>query len=99
MPFVSPSNLTDQDEYRHPPHAQSGGALYADTLWVSVVDPKAGIHGVIHFMLTCNGFARYEALFVIDGVVQLYGNKVPIGAGPDDGPWSDGRLTYQVADV
>ena len=98
MSFAPPPRLTIDDEYRHPSHPDSGKALYGDTLWVSVVDPKANVHGVIHFHLTCNGFARYETYFVIDGVVQVYCNKVPIGAEPDQGPWSDGRLTYAVVD-
>ena len=86
MPFDPPSNLTPADEYRHPKPEGAEGLLYGDTLWVSVVDPAAGIHGVIHFHLTNNGFARFESLFVIDGVVQLYGNKIPHGsAKPDNG--------------
>ncbi|MBW2314677.1 MAG: hypothetical protein JRH10_10835 [Deltaproteobacteria bacterium] len=96
MSFVAPPNLSDTDEFRHAKPARAGDLLYGDTLWVSVVDPKAGIHGVIHFHLTNNGFARYESLFVIDGVVQLYGNKIPMDPEPDRGPWSDGRLTYTV---
>jgi hypothetical protein len=98
MPFVSPPNLTDGDEYRHARPKGAEKLLYGDTIWVSVVDPAAGIHGVIHFHLTNNGFARFESLFVIDGVVQLYGNKIPMDPRPDAGPWSDGRLRYAVVE-
>ncbi len=96
MSFMAPRQLTDADEYRHARPEGSGDLLFGDTLWVSVVDPKAGIHGVIHAHLTNNGFARFESLFVIDGVVQLYGNKVPLQPEPDRGPFSDGRLSYTV---
>jgi hypothetical protein len=98
MPFDPPPNLTNVDEYRHRKPEGAGDLLYGDTLWVSVVDPAAGIHGVIHFHLTNNGFARFESLFVIDGVVQLYGNKIPMDPEPDEGPWSDGRLSYSVVE-
>jgi len=98
MPFDPPPRLTVEDEYRHAKPEAAGDTLYGDTLWVSVVDPAAGVHGVIHFHLTNNGFARFESLFVIDGVVQLYGNKIPLDKKPDQGPWSDGRLSYSVVD-
>ena len=58
--------------------------MFGDSLWVSVVDPEAGIHGVNHLHLTNKGFARYEALYVIDGVLQQYGNKVPLPVEPDE---------------
>jgi len=96
MRFELPPGLTPADENRHaaPPGAED--LIYGDTLWVSVVDPEAGIHGVNHFHLTNRGFARFEALYVIDGVVQMYGNKVPLAKEPDPGPWTDGRLRYEV---
>jgi len=85
------------DEYRHAePETSQAQGLWGDTLWMSVVDPQANIFGINHFHLTTKGFARFEALYVIDGVKQLYGNKVPIGRDADKGPWSDGRLTYEV---
>jgi hypothetical protein len=87
-----------KDEYRHakPDGLSEQDGLWGDTLWVSVVDPQANIFGINHFHLTANGFARFEALYVIDGVKQLYGNKVPIDPDPDRGPWTDGRLSYEV---
>ncbi|MCC6382219.1 MAG: hypothetical protein IT304_06895 [Dehalococcoidia bacterium] len=87
---------TAQDEFRHAPPPEHDHLLYGDTLWVSVVDREANIFGINHFHLTNKGFARFEALYVIDGVMQLYGNKVPLGPAPDNGPWSDGVLTYAV---
>jgi len=84
------------DEFRHPCPPEEAGGLWGDTLWVSVVDREAGIFGINHFHLTNRGYGRFEALYVIDGVQQLYGNKVPLAPEPDRGPWSDGRLTYQV---
>ncbi len=98
MPFQPPPNLAIADEYRHPKPAGSGEFLFGDTLWVSVVDPNAGIHGVIHFHLTTSGYARFESLFVINGVVQLYGNKIAMDPESDKGPWSDGRLSYAVVE-
>ena len=98
MPFELPKGLKPEDEFRHSPKKGAENLLYGDTLWVSVVDPEAGIHGVNHFHLTNKGFARFEALYVIDGVVQLYANKIPLDPKPDNGPWSDGRLEYEVVD-
>jgi len=98
MSFKIPEGLKPEDEFRHSPKKGAEDILYGDTLWVSVVDPEAGIHGVNHFHLTNNGFARFESLYVIDGVVQLYGNKIPMDPKPDNGPWTDGRLKYEVID-
>ena len=66
------------------------------TLWVSVVDRNANIFGINHFHLTHRGWGRFEALYVIDGVLQQYGNKYPIPQAADKGPWSDGLLSYEV---
>lgn len=87
---------TAKDEYRHPaPEGHSAG-LWGDTLWVSVVDREANIFGINHFHLTNKGWGRFEALYLIDGVQQQYGNKHPLTKEADEGPWSDGLLTYQV---
>jgi len=88
--------IRPEDEYRHACPPEEAGGLWGDTLWVSVVDRDANIFGINHFHLTNKGYARFEALYVIDGVVQLYGNKYPLDPSPDRGPWSDGRLSYQV---
>ena len=100
MPFSAPEGLQDSDEFRHPLRNAPDNVLFGDTLWVSVVDPEAGIHGVCHWHLSNKGYARFESLFVIDGVVQLYGNKVPlpIECDEDRGPWNDGRMSYEVVD-
>jgi len=88
--------INAQDEYRHaaPPEVSHG--LWGDTLWISVVDRAANIFGIIHFHLTNRGWGRFESLFIIDGVQQLYGNKHPLAREADQGPWSDGVLTYTV---
>ncbi len=88
--------IKPEDEYRHACPPEEAEGLWGDTLWVSVVDREANIFGINHFHLTNKGYARYEALYVIDGVVQLYGNKFPISPDPDQGPYSDGRLSYEV---
>ncbi len=100
MPLSAPDGLVDADEYRHPLPNAPDHVLFGDTLWVSVVDPAAGVHGVCHWHLSNKGYARFESLFVIDGVVQLYGNKVPLSieCADDKGPWSDGRMTYEVVE-
>jgi len=91
-------SLKPEDEHRHATPVGAEKHLFGDTLWVSVVDPHANIFGVNHFHLTNCGYARFEALYVIDGVVQLYGNKIPLDPEPDAGPWSDGRLRYEVVE-
>ena len=78
MAFPLPPNLKPDDENRHATPVGAENHLFGDTLWVSVVDPKANIFGVNHFHLTNRGYARFEALYIIDGVKQLYGNKVPL---------------------
>ncbi len=98
MPFAPPEGLTIEDEYRHTLENAPSNVLFGDSLWVSVVDPAAGIHGVNHFHLTNKGFGRFEALYVIDGVLQQYGNKQPISLDADTGPWEDGRMRYEVLD-
>ena len=35
--------------------------LFGDTIWVSVVDPKANVFGINHFHLTMKGYARFQA--------------------------------------
>ena len=99
MSYDPPQGLTADDEYRHPLVGGSNeDVLFGDTLWVSVVDPEAGIHGVNHFHLSNKGYARYESLYIIDGVPQYYGNKHPLDVTPDRGPWTDGRMKYEVVE-
>jgi hypothetical protein len=85
-----------EDEYRHAAPDEVKDGLWGDTLWVSVVDREANIFGINHFHLTNKGWGRFEALYVIDGVQQLYGNKFPLTEEADRGPWGDGRLSYEV---
>jgi hypothetical protein len=88
--------ISAQDEYRHAAPAGLEHGLWGDTLWLSVVDRPANVFGIIHFHLTNRGWGRFESLFVIDGVQQLYGNKHPLGTQADAGPWRDGVLGYLV---
>ncbi|MDP6376536.1 MAG: hypothetical protein QF515_17520 [Pseudomonadales bacterium] len=85
-----------EDEYRHAAPEEHSVGLWGDTLWVSVVDREANIFGINHFHLTNKGWGRFEALYVIDGVQQQYGNKHPLTPEADQGPWTDGLLTYEV---
>ncbi len=97
MSYQAPEGLIDDDEYRHAlKKGDNAKVLFGDTLWVSVVDPEANIHGVNHFHLSNRGYARFESLYTIDGVLQQYGNKFPLDVSPDRGPWTDGRMTYEV---
>ena len=93
-----PPRLAAADEGRHavPPGAEA--LLFGDTLWVSVVDTKANIFGVNHFHLTNKGYGRFETYYVIDGVEQSYAQRVALDPEPDGGPWTDGRLTYEVVE-
>jgi hypothetical protein len=96
MSFDLPPGLGPEDEGRHAVPAGAEQLLFGDTLWVSVVDPQANIFGINHFHLTNRGYGRFEAYYLIDGVQQSYAMRVPLGAEPDAGPWSDGRLSYEV---
>ncbi len=101
MKFKLPPGLTAADEGRHTPPEGAEEVLFGDTLWASVVDPNANIFGIAHFHLTNQGYGRFETYFIIDGVQQSYGMRVPfdkLDKQPDPGPWSDGRLSYEVVD-
>ena len=88
--------ISERDEYLHLKEAPDPKALFTDSLGVWLIDRQANICGINHISLTNHGYGRYSALYIIDGVQQLYGNKHPIPEDPGHGPWSDGRLTYQV---
>jgi len=98
MAFPIPKGLSKEDEGRHAVPQGAEGRLFSDTLWVSMVDPKANIFGVNHIHLTAKGYARFQAVFFIDGTLQAYGNKVPLDPEPDAGPFTDGNMTYEVID-
>jgi hypothetical protein len=99
MAFPIPKGLSKEDEGRHAVPQGAEGRLFSDTLWVSVVDPKANIFGVNHIHLTAKGYARFQAVFFIDGTLQAYGNKVPLDPEPDAGPFTDGNMTYEVIHI
>jgi hypothetical protein len=98
MSFDPPPRLRPEDEGRHEVPEGAEQLLFGDTLWVSVVDPQANIFGINHFHLTNRGYGRFETYYLIDGVQQSYAMRVPLGAEPDAGPWSDGRLSYEVVE-
>jgi len=98
MSFDPPPRLRPEDEGRHAVPEGAEQLLFGDTLWVSVVDPQANIFGINHFHLTNRGYGRFETYYLIDGVQQSYAMRVPLGAEPDAGPWSDGRLSYEVVE-
>jgi hypothetical protein len=92
-----PKGLKPEDEYLHPaPPGHTG--LWGDTIWLSVVDPKANVFGIIHFHATVRGYCRFESLFIIDGVYQLYGNKYMYDREAVTNKLSDGVLTYEVVE-
>lgn len=93
-----PPRLTAEDEGRHGTPDGAEGRLFGDTLWVSVVDPEAGIHGVNHFYLSNRGWGRFETYYLIDGVQQSYAMRSSVPVDPEGGPWSDGNLSYEVID-
>lgn len=88
--------ISPKDEFRHPAPKEMEKFLWGDTIWVSVVDIPANIFGINHFHLTNKGYGRFEALYLIDGIPQLYGNKYPLSTKADEGPWTDGHLCYEV---
>lgn len=84
------------DEYFHPDAATIPGALFGDTAWFSVMDRQAGIFGVVQLFFSNHGYARWASLFQIDGTLQYWGNKQAFGGEPARGPWTDGRMRYEV---
>jgi hypothetical protein len=98
MTFELPKGLCPDDEGRHAAPEGAEELLFGDTLWVSVVDPNADIFGIAHIHLTNQGYGRFETYFIIDGVQQSYAMRIPLGAEPDAGPWSDGCLRYEVVE-
>ena len=88
--------VTEADEFLHLDAASIPGALFGDTTWFSVMDAQANVFGVVQVFLSNHGYARWASLFQIDGVLQYWGNKHPFSAQPPRGPWSDGRMRYEI---
>jgi hypothetical protein len=82
----------------HPPVGEATQRLWGDTVWLSAMDPEAGIRGVNHIHLTNRGYARFQAHYRIDGVRQSYACRAPARQDPTSVCWSDGRMSYEVTE-
>jgi hypothetical protein len=91
-----PARLSDADEFAHRAPESAGDRLWGDTVWLSAMDPAAGIRGVNHIHLTNRGYARFQAHYWIDGVRQSYACRAPAEQNPVLTRWSDGRMSYEV---
>jgi hypothetical protein len=90
-----PASLDASAEYPHPPPSPEP-ACWGDTMWVSLIDPAAGIYGANHIYLTNRGQGRFQTHVWIDGVQQTWGRTAPITLDPTVTSWSSGNLTYEV---
>ncbi len=88
--------ITERDEFLHPEAATIPGALFGDTAWLSVMDAKANVFGVAQIFFSNHGYARWASLFQIDGVPQYWGNKHAFSGDHVKGPWTDGRMRYEI---
>lgn len=92
-----PTGIDPSADLLHPP-PQPEPALWGDTMWVSAIDPAAGIVGVNHIYATNGGFARFQCHYWIDGVQQSHCRRAPIVLDPSVTSWSDGFMTYEVVE-
>lgn len=92
-----PVRRVPADEGLHAPPAEAAGRLFGDTVWLSLIDPDAGVWGMIHNHICTNrGYGRFAAYLMIDGVEHVYAGKTTGGLSVGDMSWSDGRMTYRV---
>jgi hypothetical protein len=97
MTTLIPAGLKAEDEGLHAPPPEAADRLFADTVWLSAIDPAAGIWGVTQMHISPNrGYGRFQSLFWIDGVGQMYTGKTVGGLTPGQMQWSDGALSYEV---
>jgi hypothetical protein len=93
----APARLAPHDEGLHHPPPEAADRLWADTVWLSVIDPSAGVWGFVHMHVSANrGYGRFHAQLWIDGVQQVYVGKTTGGLAAGDMSWSDGRMSYEV---
>lgn len=94
-----PSRLTDADEGLHAPPPEAEGGLFADTVWLSAIDPARGIVGFTQHHISANrDYGRFQCQFWVDGVLMVYAGKQVGGLAPGMTSWSDGRMRYEVID-
>ena len=92
-----PPHRVPEDEGLHAPPPEAADGLFADTVWLSAIDPSAGIWGLSQMHISPNrGYGRYQALFCIDGVEQVYLGKQVGGLSDGQTRWSDGKMSYEV---
>jgi hypothetical protein len=92
-----PARMDDSAEFPHPPPSEGPAPVcWGDTMWVSLIDPDAGIYGANHIYLTNRGMGRFQSHCWIDGVQQTWGRTAPVTLDPALTKWSDGNLTYEV---
>jgi hypothetical protein len=92
-----PTYRSAADEGLHEPPPEAADRLFGDTVWLSLIDPEAGVWGAIHQHICPNrGYGRFGAYLEIDGVEQVYLGKAVGGLAYGDTHWSDGRMTYDV---
>ena len=92
-----PAHRVPEDEGLHAPPPEAAGGLFADTVWLSAIDPAAGIWGLSQMHISANReYGRYQSLFCIDGVEQVYLGKQVGGLEYGQRKWSDGQMTYEV---
>jgi hypothetical protein len=92
------SPLQASDEWLHAVPDGMDPRTWADTLWVDVNDPGAGISGIVHWHMGFGGVARIQVNVVIDGMLLNHVNKFPFEASAGAREWGDGRLTYRVTE-
>ena len=92
-----PPGLTAADEALHAAPPEAEDRLFGDTVWLSAIDPGAGIWGISQMHVSPNrNYGRFQSLFWIDGIGQMYTGKAVGGLAVGQSRWSDGRLTYEV---
>lgn len=88
--------LDDSAELLHAAPAGLSDELWGDTMWLSALDPSAGIIGVNHMHVTNRGYARFQCHYWIDGVRQSYACRSPFVYDAALTSWSAGHLRYEV---
>lgn len=92
-----PAHRVPSDEGLHSPPKEAEGRLFGDTIWLSLIDPDAGVWGSIHQHVCPNrGYARFGVYLDVDDTEQVYLGKAVGGLSYGDMAWSDGSFHYEV---